>query len=97
MQMQWLAMIMCLYAGMASARTEEEDQQQASSVSSSLPEPCFYRQPVDCPESDRCPCKRITLTNGLEGNAVLCCNIDKQTLDYGLTCLGEDMMQGNFS
>lgn len=88
--MQWLAMIMCLCAGVASARTEEEDQQQASSgVSSSLPEPCFYRQPIDCPiESDRCPCKRITLANGPEGNAALCCNIDEQALEYGLSCIG---------
>lgn len=89
MQMQWLAMIMCLYAGVASARTDEEDQQQTSSgVSSSLPEQCFYRLPIDCPDSNRCPCKRITLANEPEGNAALCCNTDGQALEHGLSCIG---------
>jgi len=90
--MQWLAMIICLYAGVASARTEEDHQ--ASSVSgSSFPEQCFYRQPTDCPDLDtdpnKCPCKRITIPNAPESNAALCCNIDKNGLEHGLTCISK--------
>lgn len=81
--MQWLVMIMCLYAGVASARTEEEDQQQASNgASSSLPERCFYRQPIDCP--DKANCTRITLVNEPNSDGALCCNTDKQALEQGL-------------
>lgn len=92
--MQWLAMIMCLCAGVASARTEEDHQaSNVSGVSSSLPEHCFYRQPTDCPDldadSNKCPCKRITLANAPEGSAALCCNTDKQALEYGLSCIGK--------
>lgn len=92
--MHWLAMIMCLYAGLASARTEED--QQTSNVSgapSSPPVQCFYRQLTDCPDldtdSNKCRCKRITLANAPEGDAALCCNTDSQTLEYGLSCIGE--------
>ncbi|KYM76611.1 Protein halfway [Atta colombica] len=90
MQMQWLALVICLYAGVASARTEEDQQtSSASGVSNSLPEQCFYRHPIDCPTSDsRCPCKRITLANVPEGNAALCCNTDQQSLEDGLSCIG---------
>lgn len=96
MQMQWLAMIMCLYAGVASARTEEEDQQQASNgASNSLPEQCFYRQPIDCPDSDKCRCKRITLANEPKSIAALCCNTDEQALEKGLACIGRHYYAGN--
>lgn len=92
MQMQWLALIICLYAGVASARTEEDQQTSTSGVTNSLPEQCFYRHPVDCPNSDsnKCPCKRITLANVPEGNAALCCNTDQQALEDGLSCIGEN-------
>lgn len=92
-QMQWLAMVMCLYAGVASARTEEDQQTLSTNgVSSSLPEQCFYRSQTDCPHMDessnKCPCKRITLPNMPEGNAVLCCNIEsKQALDNAFSCI----------
>ncbi|KAM0737008.1 Protein halfway [Formica fusca] len=96
MQMQWLAMIMCLYAGVASARTEEEDQQQASNgASNSLPEQCFYRQPIDCPDSDKCRCKRITLANEPKSIAALCCNTDEQALEKGLACI--EFLHSNIS
>lgn len=91
--MQWLAMIMCLYAGVASARTEEDHQASSiGGVSSSSPGQCFYKQPADCPDLDadpnKCPCKRITLANAPEGNAALCCNTDRQALEHGLSCIG---------
>ncbi|XP_012235587.1 protein halfway isoform X2 [Linepithema humile] len=91
--MQWLAMIMCLYAGVVSARTEEDQQTSSTNgVSSLLPEQCFYRPQTDCPDvdgsSNKCPCKRITLANMPEGNAALCCNTDKRALEYGLSCIG---------
>lgn len=101
MQMHWLAMIMCLYAGLASARTEED--QQASNIDgipNSPPVQCFYRQAAECPNiginSNKCPCKKITLANVPELHAALCCNIDSQTLDYGLSCMGECYCCKNF-
>jgi len=91
--MQWLAMIICLYAGVASARTEEDHQTSSlTGISSSFPEQCFYRQPTDCPDLDtdpnKCPCKRITIPNA-ESNAALCCNIDKDSLAHGLSCISK--------
>ena len=99
MQMQWLALVICLYAGVASARTEEDQQtSSASGVSNSLPEQCFYRHPIDCPTSDsRCLCKRITLANVPEGNAALCCNTDQQSLEDGLSCIGKNCNARTFS
>lgn len=96
--MHWLLLTICLYTGLASARTEED--QQASStggVSNSSPVPCFYRPSTDCPnlDADRCPCKRITLPNAPEGNAALCCNTDSRTLEYGLSCIGESTHRAN--
>ncbi|XP_011154131.1 protein halfway isoform X1 [Harpegnathos saltator] len=93
LKMHWLAMIMCLYAGLASARTEED--QQASNIDgipNSPPAQCFYRPATDCPnmgaDSNKCPCKKITLANVPEPYAALCCNINSQSLDYGLSCMG---------
>lgn len=99
MQMQWLALVICLYAGVASARTEEDQQtSSASGVSNSLPEQCFYRYPIDCPTSDsKCLCKRITLANVPEGNAALCCNTDQQSLEDGLSCIGENCNARTFN
>lgn len=92
--MHWLAMIMCLCAGLASARTEED--QQASNINGNTNSPlvqCFYRPATDCPnigaDSNKCPCKKITLANVPEPHAALCCNINSQTLDYGLSCMGK--------
>lgn len=92
--MHWLAMIMCLYAGLASARTEEDQQAlNIDGISNAPPSPCFYRQATDCPNigvnSHKCPCKKITLANVPEPHAVLCCNLNNSSLDYGLSCMGE--------
>lgn len=86
--MQWLIMIMCLYAGVASARTEEDQQASSTNVVAYwLKQQCFYRPQIDCPDdSDKCPCKRIT---HYDGNAALCCNIDKRILDDDFSCIGE--------
>jgi len=97
MQMQWLALAMCLYTGIVSARIDDDQQQSSTSgvslQSSSLTEQCFYRSQTDCPNVDggpnKCPCKKITLTNMPESIGALCCNVDKETLDYGLSCIGE--------
>jgi len=92
-QMQWLALIICLYIGVASARTEEDQQtSNVGGVSNCLSRQCFYRHPIDCPTSDsnKCLCKRITLANVPEGNAALCCNTDQQSLEDGLSCIGEN-------
>lgn len=93
MQMHFVPLMVCLYVGLASARTEED--QQASNVGgvpNSPPVQCFYRPPTDCPDLDadvnRCPCKKITLANAPVANAALCCNTDSRTLEYGLSCIG---------
>lgn len=93
--MQWFAIMMCLYAGVASARTEEDQQTSSSTsiigISDGLLEQCFYRQSSECPDvkTTRCSCKKIVLAhNNPEGNAVLCCNLDVQNFDSELSCAG---------
>lgn len=93
-QMQWLAVVMCLCAGVASARTEEDQASASSSngVSSALPERCFHEQQSECPSigNGECPCKRIVLShNSPDANAVLCCNLDSQSFEAGLACASE--------
>ncbi|KAL2715101.1 protein halfway isoform X2 [Vespula squamosa] len=95
--MQCQIVIICLlYVGVVYARTEED--QQASSASntngiteifSGLSEQCFYRPPSDCPDLNvDCPCKKISLSHNYESDAVLCCNLDNHTFEYGLSCVG---------
>lgn len=101
MQMQWLAMIICLYAGLASARTEEDQQVlNIDEIPNSPPVQCFYSPAMDCPniggDSNKCPCKKITLANVPEPHAALCCNIDSVTLEYGISCMGEYCYYKNF-
>lgn len=87
--------MMCLYAGVASARTEEDQQTSSSAaitgISSSLLEQCFYQQFSECPNAKitGCSCKKIVLVhNNPEGNAVLCCNLDVHNFESELSCAG---------
>lgn len=83
--------------GVVYARTEED--QQASSASNTngiteifpgLSEQCFYRPPSDCPDINTdCPCKKINLSHNYESDAILCCNLDNHTFEYGFSCVGE--------
>ncbi|XP_043282733.1 protein halfway isoform X2 [Venturia canescens] len=91
-KMQWLAVMMCLYAGVASGRTEE-DQSSGSNGNAmipALPERCYYEEASECPSpenGDACPCKRILLSHSSpDANAVLCCNVDSRNFETGLAC-----------
>lgn len=80
--------MICLYAGVASARTEE-DQSLASNSSGptgAFYDQCFHRPASDCPPNDPevCPCKWIP-----NDNALLCCNVNNVTLERGLSCAGK--------
>lgn len=95
LQMQWFAIMICLYAGVASARTEEDQQTSSSTsitgISDGLLEHCFYQQSSECPDVKitGCSCKKIILAhNNPEGNAVLCCNLDIQNFESELSCTG---------
>ncbi|XP_015122047.1 protein halfway [Diachasma alloeum] len=96
MKMQWMSLMICLYAGMASGRTEE-DQASLSGGSTELrvglppPERCFYQSQMECPEvvkSDDCPCKRIPILSHTSNdeNAVYCCNLSAKSFEFGLAC-----------
>ncbi|XP_051173191.1 protein halfway isoform X2 [Leptopilina boulardi] len=96
--MQWLTIMICFYAGVARARTEEDQASstnQASTPPSPIPEEvlhehCFYQQSTECPSanSGECPCKRIILSHShVEENAVLCCNLNSyKAFEDGLSC-----------
>lgn len=93
--MQWFAIMICLYAGVASARTEEDQQTSSSTsitgISDGLLEHCFYQQSNECPDVKitGCSCKKIILAhNNPEANAVLCCNLDIQNFESELSCTG---------
>lgn len=97
MKMQWLTVMICLYAGVARARTEEDQASSTNQARTSnsvpeevLPEQCFYQQPTECPsvDSGECPCKRIILSHtNLEESAVLCCNLNSpKAFEEGLSC-----------
>lgn len=86
---------MCLYAGVASARTEEDQQTSSSTsiigISDGLLEHCFYRQASECPDvkTTQCSCKKIVLTHNNPGdNAVFCCNLNVQNFESELSCVG---------
>lgn len=97
--MQWLTIMICFYAGVARARTEEDQASSTNQASTPPPSPipeevlhehCFYQQPTECPSvnSGECSCKRITLSHAnLEENAVLCCNLNNyKAFEDGLAC-----------
>ncbi|XP_015516881.1 protein halfway isoform X2 [Neodiprion pinetum] len=89
--MQWLVVTVCLYAGLANARTEEDQSLAANSsgASGAFYDQCFYRPASDCPEAKDCHCKRISDVNdNPEHNAILCCNVNNATLEQGLSCTG---------
>lgn len=92
--MQYLAVILlCLQAGVGNGRTEE-DQSSMSNInelSQIVHKECFYQESTECPSRNRnnCPCKKIIFTsNGMKGNASLCCNVNSETLKHGLSCAG---------
>ena len=88
--------MICIYAGVARARTEEDQASSTNQASTPnpvpevLPEPCFYQQPTECPpiSHGECPCKRIVLSHtNPEESAVLCCNlINTRAFEEGLYC-----------
>ncbi|XP_012272897.1 protein halfway isoform X2 [Orussus abietinus] len=90
MAMQWLMVMLCLYAGVVRARTEEDQSSSTSSshvVSPTILDHCFHREPTECPTSEECPCKRIVVSDDSpEANAVFCCNLDNNTFESGLAC-----------
>lgn len=92
--MQWFVVVICLCAGVASARTEEDQQTSSTSVigiSGVLSEQCFYRHINECPDIKvtGCSCKKIILAhNNPEGNAVFCCNLDIRNFESELSCTG---------
>lgn len=87
--------MMCLYAGVASARTEEDQQTSSSTsitgMSGGLLDQCFHQQLSECPNVEKtgCSCKKIILAhNNPEDNAVLCCNLDSRNFESELSCAG---------
>ena len=98
--MQWLTVMICFYAGVARARTEEDQASSTNQASTPnpvpedvLPEQCFYQQPKECPSADsgECPCKRIVLSHtNPEESAVVCCNLNShKAFEEGLACTSE--------
>lgn len=63
--MQWFAIMICFYAGVASARTEEDQQTSSSTtitgMSGGLLDQCFHQPPSECPhiETPGSSCKKI--------------------------------------
>lgn len=92
--MQWqsaILLVLCISNGWTEENQTWTTNISTSSVVTEAPvlDQCFYQKASECPNitAGECPCKRMSYGNSRESNAVLCCNLDNNTiLEHSFSC-----------